>query len=47
MCLAMEIAEHFIGTPSTDETDHVGVNLCTKKGIGSRCTKAAGGYIGR
>ena len=40
--LNMEVTQHFIGAPTTDETNDVSVNLCAKEGHGAGRTKRAG-----
>ena len=32
VCLDMKVPEHFIRTPTADEADDVGVNLCQEEG---------------
>ena len=37
----VEVSEHFIGVPETDEGDDLRVNACIKQGIGSGGRKTA------
>ena len=43
--LDMEVLEHFIRVPATDEGDDLRVNACIKQGIGYGGTKTACQYV--
>ncbi len=44
--LDMEVAQHLIGAPASDQSDDVGINLGTKKGHGAGGAKGPGGNVG-
>ena len=45
--MKMEVAEHFIGSPTANEADDVGVDLGEEKSHGTPCVKGPGGNVGR
>ena len=45
--LDVEIAEHFVAPPSTNEFDAVVMDTCTEEGHGSCGAEGASGYIRR
>lgn len=40
--LDVEVAKHFIGSPSTKEANDISVNLCTEQGHGTARTEGLG-----
>jgi hypothetical protein len=42
LSLGMEVLKHLIGGPAPNEADGVMVNMCTRKGHSTGCTKRAG-----
>ncbi len=47
ICLNVEVAEHFVGSPASEKTDAVRVYLGTKKRHGARSSEGTNRYIGR
>ena len=41
----MKVAQHFVGAPSVDEADDVGIDACAEEGIGARRPQTAGSNI--
>jgi hypothetical protein len=39
--LDVEVAEHLVGSPPSDETNAVGVDICAQERHGARCSKGA------
>ena len=47
LCLQVQVPEHFVGTPTTEEADNVRIHLRAEQGHSPRGSKAAGADIGR
>ncbi len=47
ICLNMEVAEHFVRPPTTDEPDDIRINSGQEEGSHSRRSKASGGNVRR
>jgi hypothetical protein len=43
--LEVEVAQHFVGTPSADEADDVGVDVSTEEGHGARGSERPSGDV--
>ena len=43
--LSVKVAQHFVGAPSVDEADDVGIDTCVEESIGGRHPQTAGSNI--
>ena len=43
--LDMQVSEHFVGTPPSNEGDDFRVNACIEQGVGASSAEAAGGNV--